>query len=81
MMRQWFGFGSFMDASAGGKTYTAAVRYGDGTGWMHLALDGNHFLLEHFFPGATVAHTYTVTVVITDNHGVSGYASIRVTII
>jgi hypothetical protein len=81
VMRQWFGSGSFMDTSAGGKTYTAAVRYGDGTGWMHLALNGNHFVLEHSFPGATVPHTYTVTVVVTDNHGVSGYASISVTII
>jgi HD domain len=81
VMRQWFGSGNFMDASAGGKTYTAVVRYGDGTGWMRLALNGNHFVLEHVYPAGTIAHTYTVTVVVTDNHGVSGYASISVTII
>jgi hypothetical protein len=79
-MRQWFGSGSFLDASAGGKTYTAAVRYGDGTGWMPLTLNGNHFVLEHVYPAKPTPHAYTVTVVVTDNHGVSGYTSISVTI-
>jgi hypothetical protein len=81
VMRQWYGSGSFLDASAGGKTYTALVRYGDGSGWMPLQLNGNHFVLEHFYPASSIPHTYTVTVVVTDNHGVSGYASISVTII
>ncbi len=80
-MRGWFGSGTFLDASAGGKTYTAVVRYGDGGGWMPLALNGNHFVLEHFYPASATAHTYTVTVVVTDNHGVSGYKSISVTIL
>jgi hypothetical protein len=81
VMREWVGSGSFLDASAGGKTYTAVVRYGDGTGWMPLTLNGNHFVLEHVYPAKTTPHTYTVTVVVTDNHGVSGYTSISVTII
>lgn len=81
VMREWFGFGSFDDANAGNKTFTATVRYGDGSGPQPLKLDGNHFMLEHVFPAAAVAHTYTVTVIVTDNHGVSGYESITVTII
>ena len=78
---QWSGSGAFHDASAGGKTFTATVRYGDGSGMMPLTLDGNHFVLEHVYPAAAVSHTYTVIVIVTDNHGVSGYASMSVTII
>jgi HD domain len=78
---QWSGSGAFHDASAGGKTFTATVRYGDGSGVMPLTLDGNHFVLEHVYPAAAVAHTYTVIVIVTDNHGVSGYASMSVTIL
>jgi HD-GYP domain-containing protein (c-di-GMP phosphodiesterase class II) len=81
VMREWVGSGSFLDASAGRKTFTAVVRYGDGTGWMKLTLNGTHFVLEHVYPAATIAHTYTVTVVVTDNFGVSGDESISVTII
>jgi hypothetical protein len=81
VMRQWDGSGSFVDASAAGTTYTAVVRYGDGSGWTHLALHGNHFVLAHVYPASAVPHTYTVTVVVTDNHGVSGQASITVTIV
>lgn len=80
-MREWVGSGSFLDASAGRKTFTAVVRYGDGTGWMKLTLNGTHFVLEHVYPAATIAHTYTVTVVVTDNFGVSGDELISVTII
>ena len=81
MVREWFGSGSFLDAEAGGKTFTAVVDYGDGTGAMPLTLNGNHFVLAHVFPRGLRAHTYTVTVVVTDSNGVSGYAAESVTIL
>jgi hypothetical protein len=80
VMRQWVGSGSFLDASTAGKKFTAVVSYGDGSGPMPLVLNGNHFVLEHFFPYDALPHKYTVTVIVTDNHGVSGYAWISVTI-
>ncbi len=48
---------------------------------MPLTLNGNHFVLEHVYPAEGDATRYTVTVVVTDNYGVSGYTSISVTII
>jgi HD-GYP domain-containing protein (c-di-GMP phosphodiesterase class II) len=81
VMRQWAGSGNFLDVSFAGKTFTAVVYYGDGSGAMPLTLNGHHFVLQHVYPGATLPHTYTVTVVVTDSSGVSGHASMSVTII
>jgi hypothetical protein len=57
------------------------VDYGDGTGAMRLTLNGNHFVLAHVFPGGLLARSYTITVVVTDSNGVSGYAAESVTIL
>ena len=80
LTRSWTGSGSFLDAEAG-KTFTAVVDYGDGTGAMRLTLNGNHFVLAHVFPGGLLARSYTITVVVTDSNGVSGYAAESVTIL
>jgi hypothetical protein len=37
-------------------------------------------VLEHLYPAKATPHVYTVTVVVTDNYGVSGYTAISVTI-
>jgi HD-GYP domain-containing protein (c-di-GMP phosphodiesterase class II) len=79
--RVWSGSGSFFDADAAGRTFTAVVHYGDGGGAEPLVLDGNHFLLAHKYSGTSHVRTYTVTVVVTDNFGVSGSASMTVTIL
>jgi len=81
LTRQWAGSGNFLDVSVAGKTFTAVVYYGDGSGAMPLTLNGHHFVLQHVYPDTTLAHTYTVTVVVTDSNGVSGHASMSVTII
>lgn len=80
LTRSWTGSGSFLDAEAG-KTFTAVVDYGDGHGAMRLTLNGNHFVLAHVFPGGLLARSYTITVVVTDSSGVSGYAAESVTIL
>jgi HD domain len=79
--RDWTGSGTFYDADAAGKTFTAVVHYGDGGGAMPLTLNGNHFVLSHKYPGTSKMRTYTVTVIVTDNLGVSGSASMTVTIL
>jgi HD-GYP domain-containing protein (c-di-GMP phosphodiesterase class II) len=79
--RQWSGSGSFFDAAAAGKTFTAVVHYGDGGGAEPLVLNGNHFVLSHKYSGTSHTRTYTVTVTVTDNFGVSGSASMTVTIL
>lgn len=81
LTRSWSGSGSFLDADAAGKTFTAVVHYGDGSGALRLTLNGNDFVLAHVFPAGALAHTYTVTVVVTDGNGVSGYAAESVTIL
>ncbi|HVX86712.1 MAG TPA: CARDB domain-containing protein [Phycisphaerae bacterium] len=63
--------GSFTDAPS--KTWTATVDYGDGTGVHTLALNAdNTFDLSHQYaaPG-----TYTITVRVTDNFGLTGVAT------
>jgi HD-GYP domain-containing protein (c-di-GMP phosphodiesterase class II) len=81
----WTGSGSFYDASPAGKTFTAVVHYGDGTGTHKLKLSGNHFTLAHNYPPLALWQQYTVTVVVTstdaDGNVVSGSASMTVTIL
>jgi HD-GYP domain-containing protein (c-di-GMP phosphodiesterase class II) len=81
VMPEWIGSGSFLDASLAGSSFTAVVYYGDGSGAMPITLNGSRFVLEHVYPAGTLVHVYTVTVVVTDEHGVSGHASMSVTII
>jgi hypothetical protein len=65
--------GSFSDPAS--DTWTATVNYGDGAGPQPLALTGRTFTLNHQY---SQGHTYTVTVVITDDDGSSGTASTTV---
>ncbi|MCI0438595.1 MAG: PKD domain-containing protein, partial [Chloroflexi bacterium] len=53
----------------------AAVDYGDGSGVMPLALNGNAFSLSHEYPDEG---GYTVTVIVTDGEGAEGVASVQV---
>ncbi|MFL5383314.1 MAG: PKD domain-containing protein [Longimicrobiaceae bacterium] len=59
--------GSFTDP--GPDSWTATVDYGDGSGAQPLALSGKSFSLSHTYaaPGS-----YTVTVTVTDDGGLSG---------
>ncbi|TMC49405.1 MAG: HD domain-containing protein [Chloroflexi bacterium] len=65
--------GSFSDPAS--DTWTATVDYGDGAGPQPLALTGRTFTLNHQY---AQGHTYTVTVVISDDDGSSGTASTTV---
>ena len=71
------GSGSFTDSDLAGHTFTATVDYGDGSGRQRLTLNGPQFVLSHTY--STLLKTYTVTVIVTDNDGVSGSASASVT--
>ncbi len=71
------GSGSFTDSNFAGRTFTATVDYGDGTGVHALTLNGPNFGLSHTY--STLLKTYTLTVIVTDNDGVSGSASASVT--
>ena len=71
------GSGSFTDSDLAGHTFTATVDYGDGGGRQTLTLNGPRFVLSHTY--STLLKTYTVTVIVTDNDGVSGSASVSVT--
>ena len=65
--------GSFSDPAS--DTWTATVDYGDGAGPQPLVLAGRTFTLNHQY---SQGHTYTVTVVITDDDGSSGTAGTTV---
>lgn len=73
------GSGSFTDSDFAGHTFTATVNYGDGSGTRALALSGESFTLAHTY--ATILTTYTITVVVTDNDGLSGRGSTTVTVV
>jgi hypothetical protein len=73
------GSGSFTDADYAGHTFTATVNYGDGSATMPLTLNGKTFTLSHTY--AAILTTYTITVIVTDNDGVSGSGSTTVTVI
>jgi HD-GYP domain-containing protein (c-di-GMP phosphodiesterase class II) len=73
------GSGSFTDSDLAGDTFTATVNYGDGTGTHSLALAGTTFKLSHSY-GLAILGSFTVTVTITDNHGLSGVGTTTVTV-
>ena len=75
--RQLQRLGSFTDSDLAGHTFTATVDYGDGSGVRPLTLNGTRFVLSHTY--STLLRSYTVTVTVTDNDGVSGKGSTRVT--
>ena len=69
--------GSFTDPGA--DTWTARVDYGDGTGWQPLALNADKtFALNHAYARAG---TYTLTVLVADQDGGEGRASVVVSIV
>ncbi len=69
--------GSFTDAPGDGP-WTATVRYGDGTGAQPLTLNANHtFTLSHAYASAG---TYTPTVSVTNQDGLTGTASFSLTV-
>lgn len=68
--------GSFTDP--GPDSWTATVDYGDGSGVQPLALSGNTFALSHTY---AAAGSYTVTVTVTDDGGLSGSRTATVTVL
>jgi len=68
--------GSFTDP--GPDSWTATVDYGDGSGAQPLALNGKSFSLSHTYaaPGS-----YTVTVTVTDDGGLSGTRTATVVVL
>lgn len=62
--------GTFADP--GSASWTATVDYGDGSGAQSLSLDAGAFSLSHAY-GA--AGTYSITVTVTDDAGMSGTAT------
>src|SRR5579864_1153098 len=61
--------GSFTDTNPNATSWTATVDYGDGGGAQSLALSGMNFSLSHVYKDNG---TYTVTVSVTDNQGLTG---------
>ncbi len=66
---------SFTDPDS--TSWTARVDYGDGSGSQPLTLNGTNFTLTHPY---TTAGTYTVTVSVTDNQGVTGTGIATITV-
>ena len=67
------GSGCFTDSDLAGHTFTATVNYGDGTATVALKLTGTTFKLSHDIQGDS-PHSSLITVTVTDNDGVSGWA-------
>ncbi len=69
--------GSFTDAPGDGP-WSATVNYGDGTGKQSLAVNANMtFTLSHTFANAG---TFTTTVTVTNQDGLTGTATFNVTV-
>jgi HD-GYP domain-containing protein (c-di-GMP phosphodiesterase class II) len=65
------GSGSFIDSDFASDTFTATVNYGDGSPTQTLSLaKGGTFKLAHTYP--ILGGPYSMTVTVTDNHGMSG---------
>jgi hypothetical protein len=62
--------GSFTDLDS--TLWTATVDYGDGSGIQPLALAANDFFLSHIYVDDG---TYTISVMVTDNQGLTGLAN------
>jgi hypothetical protein len=71
--------GSYSDSNAAAAGWTATVDFGDGSGVQALPLTGTDFTLNHSY-GDNGPSPYTVTVVVTDNLGVSGTGTTAVTV-
>lgn len=67
--------GTFSDP--GPDSWTATVDYGDGSGAQPLPLSGKSFTLGHTY---AAAGSYTVTVTVTDDGGLSGSRTATVTV-
>jgi DNA/RNA endonuclease G (NUC1) len=67
--------GSYADP--GTESWTATVDYGDGAGQQPLSLNGKTFALVHSYG---TAGTFTITVTVQDDGGVSGSATTKVTV-
>jgi hypothetical protein len=78
LLGNYSGTGSFTDHDLSGPPFIATVTYGDGGGTESLQLHGTSFNLVHTYSGLLA--TYTITVTITDNHGVTGTATTTVTV-
>ena len=70
--------GYFGDADLGSDHFTATVDYGDGSGAQPLALSGSNFVLSHQYP---LLGTFTVTVRVTDDDGVTGVNQVTLTVV
>ena len=70
--------GSFTDSDFSSDTFTATVDYGDGSPVQTLKLKSGSktFKLAHTY---AILGTYTVTVTITDDQGMSGTGQATVT--
>ncbi len=68
--------GSFRDPD-GADVWSAVVDYGDGEGFVPLALDGTRFTLDHIFKRAGI---FTVTVAVTDSSGARGVSSFNLNV-
>ena len=55
------------------------MNYGDGSATMPLTLNGHSFRLSHTY--ATILTAYTITVIVTDDDGVSGTGFTTVTVV
>jgi PKD domain len=75
------GSGSFTDTDVPGHTFTATVNYGDGSGTHLLTLVGTTFTLSHKYQATLLPTDYTITVIVTDNDGVSGTGTATVTVL
>lgn len=68
--------GSFIDADS--TSWSATVDYGDGSGMQPLSLNGTNFELNHVY---NTTGMFTVTVVVTDDGGLSDTERAEVTIV
>lgn len=68
--------GSFSDGDYS-TSWTATVDYGDGSGVQNLVLSGNNFNLHHTYQ---TGGTFTVTVSVTDNQGLTGTSQAEISV-